>query len=266
MASGREVAVKVESIRGALDVERRALESLTKAGGPSPRLRAAGTLDDSGEYPGAVCLVTDRVAGDPPTTTDGWTRMGRALARLDRVPWQGVELATQDHDGFLGLHQRRVDEVAGALGRDLQGTLPATPPSYRDSPLILTHGDPGPGNFLDDGAHGSLIDWEDARVAPRGLDLGRATFIALLGSGPEGYLARETQARAHAVATGFLTEIDDWSPGEDELSWWLSVAGIQFAHWRLEGTGAPRVPPWLEAVAVLDSALAEGPARWGAAA
>lgn len=55
----------------------------------------------------------------------------------------------------------------------------------------MTHGDPGPGNFLDDGADGTLVDWEDAVVAPRGLDLGRASFIALLGSGPKGFVARD---------------------------------------------------------------------------
>jgi aminoglycoside phosphotransferase (APT) family kinase protein len=264
-ATGREVAVKIETIAGALDPERRALEWLTSGGGPSPRLRAAATLDASGEFPGAVCLVTDRVSGDPPTSADGWRRMGRALARLARVPWQGCDLAVLDHDDFLGLHERRVDELGTALGRDLRVTLPAVPSAYGESPLILAHGDPGPGNFLDDGADGTLIDWEDAVVAPRGLDLGRATFIALLGSGPEGYQAREPRARASAVTAGFLAEVDDWSPGEDEMAWWLSVAGIQFAHRRLERAGQPGVLPWLEAVDVLESELAEGPERWIAA-
>src|ERR1700742_4052128 len=52
--SGREVAVKIELIDGALEPERRALEWLTSQDGPVPCLLAAGTLDDSGEHPGAV--------------------------------------------------------------------------------------------------------------------------------------------------------------------------------------------------------------------
>ena len=59
------------------------------------------------------------------------------------------------------------------------------------APLVLTHGDPCPGNFLDDGRRGALIDWEEAQIAPRGLDLARAMFIALLGVGPSGYRGRD---------------------------------------------------------------------------
>jgi Ser/Thr protein kinase RdoA (MazF antagonist) len=260
-ASGHEVAVKIELIAGALGPERRALEWLTSVGGPSPRLLAAGTLEADGELAGAACLVSDRVAGEPPTTTEGWDRMGRALARLARLPWRGSALATLDHGDFLALHERRVDELGEALRRDLRATLPPVPPSYRESPLALAHGDPGPGNFLDDGADGTLIDWEDVTVAPRGLDLGRASFIALLGAGPEGYLARDPEARATAVTKGYLAESTDWSPDEDEIAWWLSVAGVQFAHRRLERAGRPGVSPWLDAVAVLESALADEPPR-----
>lgn len=251
-SSGQEVAVKIELIPGALEPEHRALEWLTAQGGPSPRLRVAGTVDASGEHAGAACLVIDRVAGAPPTSAEGWGRLGRALARLSLVPGEGRELPTLDHRDFLRLHERRVDDLAEALGRDLREGLSAVPPAYAESPLTLTHGDPGPGNFLDDGLDGTLIDWEDAQVAPRGLDLGRAVFIALLGAGPEGFVGREHAARAGAVKAGFLAEADDRAPGEDEVSWWSSVAGVQFAHRRLERAGQPGVLPWLEAVAVLE--------------
>jgi aminoglycoside phosphotransferase len=258
-ASGREVAAKIELIPGALEPERRALEWLTSRDGPAPRLLAAGPLADSEEHPGALCLVTERVAGSAPTSTDGWTRLGGALARLSRVGWEGSDLSVLDHDAFLRLHERRVDELGAALGRDLGDALPPTPPPYAESPLTLTHGDPGPGNFLDDGAAGTIIDWEDAAVAPRGLDLGRATFIALLGAGPEGYEAREHAARAAAVAAGFLGEADrspdDSSPDDEERLWWLAVAGVQFAHRRLERAGEPGVQPWLDAVTVFEAAL-----------
>jgi aminoglycoside phosphotransferase len=253
-ATGREVAAKIELIPGALQPERRALEWLTLQGGPSPRLHAAGTLGDSGEHPGAACLVIDRVSGEPASSLSGWEGLGGALARLARIPWEGSDLTAFEHDEFLALHERRAHDLSRALGHDLATSLPAAPPSYPTSPLVVTHGDPGPGNFLDDGAEGTLIDWEDALVAPRGLDLGRATFIALLGSGPEGYVARDRTARAGAVVQGFLAETDH-RPDEGELDWWLSVAGVQFAHRRLERAGEPGVLPWRDAVTVLQSAL-----------
>jgi hypothetical protein len=252
--SGREVAAKVELIDGALEAERLALEWLTEQDAPAPRLRAAGRLDDSGEHPGAVCLVVDRVAGGRTTSLEGWGRLGRALARLSMVPWEGSGLTVLDHDAFRDLHDRRVADLGATLGRDLGATLPPLPRAYFESPMTVTHGDPGPGNFVDDGADGTLVDWEDAAVAPRGLDLGRARFIALPGVGPEDWIADEPAARADAVTAGFLAEVDQ-APGADELAWWLGVAGVQFAHWRLERAGAPGIPPWLDAVAALESAF-----------
>jgi aminoglycoside phosphotransferase (APT) family kinase protein len=255
--SGREVAVKVELIAGALAVEMRALEWLARHDGPAPRLRFAGNVS-SGEAAGAACIVCDRVAGAPAATLPAWDRLGRSIARLGRMPWKGSRLSVHHHESFLAAHEARLDDLGAALGSDLPGTLPRAPASYSHAPLVLTHGDPGPGNFLDDGFSGTLIDWEDAGVAPRGLDLGRASFIALLGSGPEGYVAADRVERARSVVAGHLAETDDGFPKADELSWWLSVAGVQFAHRRLERAGEPGVLPWGDAIAVLDEALAAG--------
>lgn len=251
--SGDEVAAKIELMAGGLERERRALEWLTAAGGPAPRLRAVGTVVEPDEHLGALCLVTDRVAGETATALSGWGRLGAVLARLAEVPCEGSGLPVLDHDEFLALHQRRVEEVGAALGRDLSAELPGVPGAYADSPPTLTHGDPGPGNFVDDGVAGTIVDWEDASVAPLGLDLGRAIFIAHLGGGPVGYVGRDHAARAEAVTAGFLAASEEWSPSEDELAWWLGVAGVQFAHWRLERAGQPGIPPWLDAVAVLEA-------------
>jgi aminoglycoside phosphotransferase (APT) family kinase protein len=262
-SSGREVAVKIELLPGALEVERRALEWLSAHGGPAPRLLAAGAvaaaggLAEAGIEPGALWLVSERLDGEPPRSPAAWERLGRALARLSRLPWEGSGLTIQEHREFLADHEHRVEDVARALGADLGARLPAVPPSYPGSPLVVTLGDPGPGNFLDDGAAGKLIDWEDARVAPRGLDLGRAAFIALVGSGPEGYVAEGEAARADAVVTGFRAESGDGFPDADELAWWLAVAGVQFAHRRLERASEPGVLPWRDAVAVLDRTLGD---------
>jgi hypothetical protein len=252
--SGREVAAKVELIDGALRAERLALEWLSEQDAPAPRLRVAGTLDDSGEHPGAVCLVVDRVAGGRTTSLEGWGRLGRALARLSMVPWEGSGLTVLDHDAFRDLHDRRVADLAEALGRNPAAGMPPLPRSYSEFPMAVTHGDPGPGNFVDDGADGTLVDWEDAVVAPRGLDLGRARFIALPGVVADGWVAEEPAARADAVTAGFLAEVDP-PPAAEDLDWWLGVAGVQFAHWRLERAGAPGIPPWLDAVAALEAAF-----------
>jgi aminoglycoside phosphotransferase (APT) family kinase protein len=253
-SSGREVAVKIELLSGALGPERRALEWLSANDGPAPRLLAAGTVASEEEH-GAACLVSERVAGEAPTSPAGWERLGRALARLARLPWDGSGLEIHDHGAFLAGHERRMGDLSRALGVDYGAGLPPVPASYPGAPLVVTHGDPGPGNFLDDGAAGTLIDWEDAQVAPCGLDLGRAAFIALLGAGPEGYVAAEETARARAVIAGFREADAHEFPNLDELRFWLAVAGIQFAHRRLERAGEPGVAPWREAVEVLDRAL-----------
>jgi aminoglycoside phosphotransferase (APT) family kinase protein len=218
--------------------------------GPAPRLLAAGTLVSS-DLAGRFCLVCDRAAGVPPTSSSAWTRLGEAVARLASLPWRGSALTVWDHRDFLDAHQARVRDLSRELGSDLGERLPPVPSSYSDSPLSLTHGDPGPGNFLDDGALGVLIDWEDAHVAPRGLDLGRASFIALLGAGPEGFAARDQQARADAVVAGYVARSEDRPAGEDETAWWIAVAAVQFAHRRLVRAGEPGVLPWRDPLAIL---------------
>jgi Phosphotransferase enzyme family len=258
-SSGREVAAKIELLPGTLDPERRALEWLDAHDEPAPRLRAVGRVASADDQ-GALCLVCDRAAGQHPHSLPGWERLGGALAGLSELPWRGSGLDTLDHRAFLAVHEARVEDLGAASGSDLGPRFPALPPSYPASPLVLTHGDPGPGNFLDDGAAGTLIDWEDAYVAPRGLDLGRAAFIALLGAGPEGYAAADNAARSQAVVTGFLAASAGRSPDPDELRWWLTVAGIQFAHRRLERAGEPGVLPWRDAIEVLDRALGDEPA------
>jgi Ser/Thr protein kinase RdoA (MazF antagonist) len=262
-SSGREVAVKIELLAGALGPERLALEWLGANDGPAPRLLASGTVSSASgdalaaEACGAVCLISERVGGEAPRSGAAWERLGQALSRLSLLPWDGSGLTVRDPATFLTLHERRVRDLATALGSDLDQGLPAVPASYPDSPLIVAHGDPGPGNFLDDGVAGTLIDWEDAQVAPLGLDLGRAAFIALLGSGPEGYAAADQTARTRAVIAGFRAQRGDKFPGDEDLAWWLAVAGVQFAHRRLERAGEPGVPPWRDAVAVLESRLGD---------
>ena len=253
------VAVKLERIPGALEREEQALRQLAMDGGPAPRLLAAGATVVDGER--LACLVTERRPGEPPTTENGWRRMGQALARVGRPVAPNNQLPVLNHTAFGQQHAQRLSDLGDRLAL-LAAAIPdwellASPEVPRPSPLVLTHGDPGPGNFLDDGRDGTLIDWEEAHVAPRGLDLARLVFIALLGAGPSGFQARDHRPRARSVIDGYLGALEDcWRPSVADARWWTAVAGIQFVHRRWQLGGQPA--PWEDAADVLQAALAQG--------
>ena len=269
-ATGEEVAVKLERISGSLASERQALNWLTSQHGPSPRLLAATGARYNTER--VYCLVTDRAPGNTPITARACGRMGHAIGALTRIDWNGSGLAVLDAFEFGHAHRRRIGELNEALG-EIRATVGDWEQlsSWRvprcSSRLVFTHGDPGPGNYLDDGANtGVLIDWEGAHVAPIGLDLARSIFIALLGAGPAGYVARDQEERAEAVARGYLDQVKgQWQPTRAELRWWIAVAGIQFIHYRYERAGEPGVSAWQEAAHVLSVALT-APSRPGVSA
>lgn len=184
--------------------------------------------------------------------------MGRAYASLAPPRDAPADLPVLDRVTFGRMHGRRVR----ALGDLMAPYVPSIPDwdalcSERvpgSPPLVVTHGDPGPGNFLDDGRGGAIIDWEEAHIAPRGLDLARLSFIALLGAGPRGYVARDHEERARAVVDGYLDVLRaDWQPCTAQWRWWITVAGVQFIHhrWRLGGHPGP----WEDAAEVLAAAL-----------
>jgi aminoglycoside phosphotransferase (APT) family kinase protein len=188
--------------------------------------------------------------------------MGAAFAAVAGVPCPSDRLPVIDSAEFCRAHVARIDELGGRLQPFVREISDWTELSHRglpiSTPLVLTHGDPGPGNYLDSDASGTLIDWEEAHVAPLGLDLGRLIFIALLGSGPQGYVARDHQSRASSAAAGYLGVVRPrWSPSGEELRWWVSVAAIQFIHRRWERGGRPA--PWEHAAEVLAPTLAVSP-------
>jgi aminoglycoside phosphotransferase (APT) family kinase protein len=260
--SAEPVVVKLERTPGALVREQQALEEIASIRGPAPRLVAAGTALMDGER--LACLVIERRPGEAPTTDEGWRRMGRALARLSTPVTPTTQLPVLSHTEFGREHAQRVSDLGDRLA-PLSLTIPdwellVSSEVPRPSPLVLTHGDPGPGNFLDDGRDGTLIDWEEAQVAPLGLDLARLVFIALLGAGPSGFLARDHRSRARSVTDGYLTAVEGtWRPSVADARWWIAVAGIQFVHRRWQMGGQPG--PWEEAAHVLRTALTEG-AAW----
>ncbi|HTU85107.1 MAG TPA: aminoglycoside phosphotransferase family protein [Solirubrobacteraceae bacterium] len=254
--TGEPVVVKLERTPGALENEQRALAAFGTHNPVAPRLLAAGAAVIRGQR--VACLVTERRPGSPPTTTDGWWRMGRALARLTEMRLPLGNLTVLDPVTFARRHAQRLNDLGDRL-LPLARSIPdwpqlASPKIPASTPLVITHGDPGPGNYLDNGNEGTLIDWEETHIAPRGLDLARLAFIALLGAGPNGYLARDHQARADAAADGYLSALrESWRPARQEARWWTTVAGIQFVHRRWQLGGRPA--PWEDAAETLHSAL-----------
>jgi hypothetical protein len=254
---GEPVVVKFERIQGALDRERAALAWLgAEAPGAAPALVAFGDASLDGDR--VRCLVTERCPGAPPATVEGWERMGGALGRLAEVGHSDHRLPRLEPDEFVEEHAARVRELGARLDRFVEAIPDWAALTQRALPtvvvMVLTHGDPGPGNYLDTGSTGTLVDWEQAQIAPIGLDLGRLMFIALLGSGPEGYEAKDHHARCRAASRGYLHAVaDHWCPTAAEIRWWLSVAAIQFIYDRWRGGGRPG--PWEQAAQVLPVAL-----------
>jgi hypothetical protein len=130
---------------------------------------------------------------------------------------------------------------------------PSVPDRFRESPLVLTHGDPGPAT--------SSTTKSLARSSTGRTRTSRLAASIWPGpssspwSGPDRYVAEEHASRARAVVAGFSGEGGAWAPDEEELTWWLAVAGAQFAHRRLQRAGEPGVLPWAEALTVLDDVL-----------
>lgn len=253
-ATGAPVVVKMELLKGRLAREHTALCWLGPLGASVPAVcfYGPGHLDDQAWTP---CLVTDRINGSPPTTPEAWSRMGRALADLAPLPWKHSDLPVTDADDFIRTHHHKIAELAGALRSTPEAAMIAALarwPSPPLGPLVVTHGDPGPGNYLETTTQTVLIDWEQTHVAPRGFDIARAAFIALLDSARR--LEPTNRANATAVLGGYLGA-GDWQPDAKELRWWIGVAGVTFIYNRWRRRGQDRVLAWLDAAAVLANTL-----------
>jgi hypothetical protein len=143
------VVVKLERLPGALERERTALAWLTAQRGPVPRLLFAGIARFGDER--AACLVTERRPGSPPTTGDGWRRMGRAYARLSAFGHATDRLTTLDPIMFGRGHAQRVSDLGDRLA-PVAASIPdwerlVAPEVPGSPPLVITHGEPWPGEL-----------------------------------------------------------------------------------------------------------------------
>lgn len=252
-ADGSQVIVKLEDEPGRLENEERALRWTAAHGAPVPPVVFYGAALADGAW--RTCLVTVRVAGEPPRSVAAWRRMGAALARLATVPTQGSGLRASSEEEFVADHRHRVSAVREPLtslpfGAELLEQLNRPAPPL--GPLVLTHADPGPGNYLDTADGGVLLDWENAVIAPIGLDPARAAFIGLLELPHSG--DPDHPEKAISALHGYAGAAS-WQPDGDSLHWWLGVAGITFVYNRWRNADRPRTLPWQHAAGVLHTVL-----------
>ncbi|MBB5774979.1 phosphotransferase family protein [Nonomuraea jabiensis] len=232
---GNRVVIKLDdSGSGRLDNEYEALRLLAGHAAPVPAVL------DKTTWQGRTCLVLSHVDGSPSRTAGAYFRLGNALASLATVPAPGDGLRTSPGETIETEHRRRVRNLALYLGETGPILAAVTVPRAHH---VVTHGDPGPENYLDRPADGTLVDFESAMIAPFGLDLGRALFATALVEG-----AGAAQANA-ALLDGYRTA--HALPRRPDLDAWVAIGGTQILAWRVAMSHRPATPPWQAAAEAL---------------
>lgn len=153
--------------------EARVMKALVEAGYPAPRVR---WIETDVAVLGQPFFVMDRVPGSPviedPTVINTYIRKLHELHQVDPsiaveglgpVPATGEAAISAMIDHWLGIYRGSVqsripllEEAAEWLRTNLKPT----------GPVVLVHGDPGPGNFLHvNGEITALTDWELAHYS-----------------------------------------------------------------------------------------------------
>jgi aminoglycoside phosphotransferase (APT) family kinase protein len=222
----QHVVVKVERTHGRLENEERALWFLAAHRVCVPQVIGSGATREGRRF-----LVISREEGVCPVTPDGWARFGRDLAALLDVPIAHGPFPRVTSAELVADHYERLHLIRHLLTDDLAGEIADAISQTADSDrLMLTHGDPGSGNYLDRSTgDGVLLDWETALIAPFGLDLGRAAFIGLMDLWRTG-VPEELVA---AFVRGYTGRSDPaFRMTEKLLRAWITVGGLQFIHGR----------------------------------
>ena len=148
-----------------------------------------------------VAVVTRRIAGTP---ARGGARTGRELGRflasLHALPVDSLPLPRADVDDWRAEHERRRAEfeqhVFPLLRRDERHRAEQlfAGVAFEFEPCLV-HGDLGPEHVLcaDDGRITGVLDWADARIGDRAIDLAWALY------GPPGEFADAVAAAYGAL-------------------------------------------------------------------
>lgn len=248
----QRVVVKIERTHGRPAEEERALRFLA-----AHRVRVPAVIGSGITRDGRHFVVISREEGVSTSTPEGWERFGRDLAALLDVATAGCPFPFVTTAAFVADHHRRLQLVRPLLRDDLADEISRAITQISSSTrLVVTHGDPGSGNYLDNATGGGiLLDWETASVSPFGLDLGRAAFIGLLD-------LRRSGIPGELVAA-FIRGYTGRSPlaaqmSEELVRAWITVAGLQFIHGRHTQPLLPERAPQV-AARVLESYLQRHP-------
>ncbi len=154
--------------------EAQVYRAIAESGVQAPRLIA--------EHPHHQAVLTDRAAGiaefrrltDPAVKQAIASELMENLARLHRTNTAGVVLDGGGHGGRIADHVRSEVAVWRAMYRETGQPDPLLELAFRwlddnmpdpDGPVVLVHGDAGPGNFLFQHGHlTAVIDWELAHL------------------------------------------------------------------------------------------------------
>lgn len=245
----QRVVVKIQREHGRLRDEEQALQFLAEHGVRVPLVLGSGIAWDGRQY-----LVISREEGYSTVTPEGWARFGRDLAALLDISTADCPFPRVPTGEFVTDQRERLRRVRPLLENDLADAISHAITQISDTDrLVVTHGDPGSGNYLDNPAgEGILLDWETASISPFGLDFGRAAFIGLMDlwrSGIPGQLVA-------AFTRGYTSR----SPVAAQMSMelldaWIIVGGLQFIHGRHTQPLMPERTPQV-AAHVLETYLA----------
>jgi len=225
LGNGRPVVVKIQATHGHLRSEEAALTFAAGQGLPTPTVVGSGVADDGGYF-----LVLTEEIGSRTNQPDGWQRMGQDYARLAGATIIDCPLPTVRPDRFAADHRERLDAIKAFLTGPAEDEIRrAIRHLANTGRLVLTHGDPGSGNYLDSPAGGTILDWETASVAPFGIDAGRAGFIALLDLGRTGIPDQLHAAFIRGYRAGLPA---GQSLTDQTLRAGVLIAALQFIHGR----------------------------------
>lgn len=228
-AYGERVVLKLagDGADSQLVQEEAALRWVRRYAGPE----VPAVLHATTTFGGRRCLILQWLHGSPPTNAPQWRRFGQALATLHRLPAANCRLPRLGLSQLLKEHRRTLGRLE-AQGAPIWLRAPRPP----HVPAGVTHGDPGPGNVLDDGARAQLIDFETAAIRPIGLDLARAVLSARLAVGED-------------AAAALLAGYGDAKWATDDPGW-LVIAAVQLAGWRLAQPG--RRDTWPQVIGCIE--------------
>jgi aminoglycoside phosphotransferase (APT) family kinase protein len=247
-ADGHRLVAKVDRRgTGRLDHEHAVLRLL--AGSGVPTVAPVGLDRVAGG--GYRCLLLEHHVGAAPSDPAGYRRWGADLARLAVIDWRAAgwgrgRLRPIDAAGLQAQHLATTRRLHSYLGELTAAVGAVRIPS---TPVVLTHGDPAPTNYLYHAGRGVLLDFELTRPAPWGLDLARAALVLRL-TGPDGHWEQALRE----FLRGYRARVG-WSPAEHWRTW-LAVAGLQLLAWRVAARRQPRTPPWQAVVTALSGLLA----------